>query len=190
MTSSPEVTALLRAWRLGDAAALDQLAPIVYDELRRIARRHLRRERPDCSLQATALVHEAYLKLVDLREIDWRDRAHFLAMSARLMRRVLVDAARARRDLKRGAGAVRVTLDDALLPLAARDRDLVALDDALETLGRVDERKSRVIELRYFAGLTVEETAAALNISTDTVTRDWKFARTWLLRELRRGTNL
>ena len=184
---SPEVTALLRAWRRGDRGALEQLAPIVYDELRRIARRHLRHERPDHSLQATALVHEAYLKLVDIREIDWQDRTHFFAMSARLMRRVLVDAARARGYQKRGGGAARVTLDDVRLPALGRNRDLVALDDALEALACVDERKCRVIELRFFGGLSVEETAAALQVSSDTVTRDWKFARTWLLRELRKG---
>jgi RNA polymerase sigma factor (TIGR02999 family) len=183
---SPEVTALLRAWRLGDEGALDQLAPIVYDELRRIARRQLRGERPDRSLQATALVHEAYLKLVDIREVDWQDRAHFFAMSARVMRRILVDAARARHYQKRGGGAARVTLEDVQLPVAMRDRDLLALDDALEALARADERKSRVVELRFFGGLSLEETAAALQVSSDTVTRDWKFAKTWLLRELRR----
>ena len=186
LSSSPDVTALLRAWQLGDQQALERLAPIVYDELRRIARRHLRHERPDHPLQATALVHEAYLKLVDIRAMDWRDRAHFFAMASRLMRRVLVDAARAGRYQKRGGGAVPVTLSDALLPVVVRDHDLQALDDALETLARVDHRKSRVVELRYFGGLSLEETAAVLQVSSDTVTRDWKFARTWLLRELLR----
>ena len=183
---SSEITALLRAWRLGDRGALEQVAPLVYDELRRIARRELRRERPDHSLEATALVHEAYLKLAGLDKVVWQNRAHFFALAATMMRRVLLDAARARRYQKRGGGAARVLLADDL-PAATRSHDIAALDDALDTLARIDERKSRVVELRFFGGLTLEETAAALDLSTATVARDWRFARTWLLRELRRG---
>jgi RNA polymerase sigma factor (TIGR02999 family) len=183
---SSEITALLRAWRLGDTRALDQLAPLVYHELRRIARRQLRHERRDHSLQATALVHEAYLKLTGLQGIDWQHRAHFFAIAARMMRRVLVDAARARRYQKRGACAPRIDIADQELPAPARSHDILALDDALEALARIDQRKTRVVELRFFGGFTLEETAATLGLSIATVERDWKFARTWLLKELRR----
>ena len=181
---APEVTALLLAWREGDAAALDRLLPAVYDELHRMARRQLRRERTDHTLQPTALVHEVFLKLVDVRRIQWQDRSHFLAMAARLMRRVLVDWARARRYQKRGGEAVRVTLDPDDLAAAGPPQDVVELDLALEALAREDPRKSQVVELRFFGGLSVEETAEALGISSDTVTRDWKLARAWLRREL------
>jgi len=180
----PSVTALLIAWRQGESGALDRLAPIVYDDLRVMARRCLRRERPDHSLQATALVNEAFLRLVDVRQVKWQDRAHFFAMSARMMRRILVDSARRRRYQKRGGGAARVTLDDAMLVVGDRGQDLVALDDALQALAVVDARKSQVVELRFFGGLTVEEIAEALQISSDTVTRDWNLAKVWLLREL------
>jgi RNA polymerase sigma factor (TIGR02999 family) len=175
---------LLLAWGNGDKAAFDQLVPLVHDELHRIARRCMAGERAGHSLQATALVNEAYVRLVDVQRVRWQDRAHFLAMAARMMRRVLVDIARAKGYQKRGGGAVRVTFDELALARAEPGHDLVALDDALQALALVDERKSKVIELRFFGGLTVEETAEALGMSEDTVMRDWKFARAWLLREL------
>jgi RNA polymerase sigma factor (TIGR02999 family) len=177
-------TALLLAWGRGDPRAFEELVPLVHDELRRLARRYMARERPDHTLQATALVNEAYLRLIDLKRIRWQDRAHFFAMSARVMRRILVDFARARRQDKRGGGAPKVSLDEALLVGEATGRDLVALDDALQALAAVHPRKSEVVELRYFGGLSLEETAEALHISTDTVKRDWRFAKLWLLREL------
>jgi RNA polymerase sigma factor (TIGR02999 family) len=188
ITSQPnQVTALLVAWRAGDEAALEALVPLVHAELRRIARRCIARERVGQTLQATALVNEAYLRLVDVRQVNWQNRAHFLAMSARLMRRILVDAARSKHYQKRGGGAIRVTLDEALVPSVAKSQDLVALDDALEALATVDDRKARVIELRFFGGLSVEETAAVLHVSGETVMRDWKLAKAWLLRELHRA---
>ena len=182
---SPDVTGLLHAWREGDDAALGRLLPVVEGELRQIARRCMRGERAGHSLQATALVNEAYMRLVDTRRVRWQDRSHFLAMSARLMRRILVDHARAHGYRKRGGGAQRVTLVDALGGSDERPRDLVALDDALEALARKYERKARVVELRFFGGLTVPETAHVLGVSEDTVLRDWKLAKAWLLRELR-----
>ena len=166
------VTGLLLSWGRGDEAALERLVPLVYAELHRIAMRVMQGERPDHSLQATALVNEAYLRLMDVRRVDWRDRNHFLSMAARLMRRVLVDHARRRRYQKRGGGAVRVTLTEGLELTREPGRDLVALDDALTALAAVDERKSRVIELRFFGGLSIEETAAVLDVSVDTVMRD------------------
>ena len=175
------------AWREGDEAALDELVPLVHSELHRIARRCIARERVGQTLQATALVNEAYLRLVDVRQVNWQNRAHFLAMSARLMRRILVDVARSKRYQKRGGGAIKVTLDEALLAPVEKGQDLVALDDALAALATVDERKAQVIELRFFGGLSVEETAAVLTVSVDTVMRDWKLAKVWLLRELRRA---
>ena len=185
-SASPEITGLLLAWRGGNEQALDRLAPLVYDELRRLARCHMRGERPGHTLQPTALANEAYLRLIDAQQIQWHDRAHFFAMASRLMRRVLVDHARAHRADKRGGHDVRVSLDRAL-GLAARgdSLDLVALDDALDTLAKLDERKSEVVELRFFGGLNVEETATVLKVSSDTVTRDWNFAKSWLRRELR-----
>ena len=177
---------LLRAWREGDETALDALMPLVHEELRRIARRCLYGERPNHSVQATELVNEAYLRLVDVQHVDWQNRTHFLAMSARLMRRVLVDLARTRGADKRGAGAVRVTLDDAVIGGVAPEADVIRLDDALYALAALDERKSRVVELRFFGGLTVDETALALQVSSKTVLRDWEFARAWLQRELTR----
>jgi RNA polymerase sigma-70 factor, ECF subfamily len=179
------VTTLLRAWRRGDQAAFERLTPLVYDQLRRRARHYLRGERPNHTLRPTALVHEAYLRLVNLDQVDWQDRSHFFALAARQMRRILVDSARARRYQKRGGGAVSVTFDEALA-VSRRDPDLVALDDALELLGQQDERKVRVVELRFFGGLTNDEIAAALGISSDTVTRDWQMAKLWLRRALRR----
>jgi len=182
---APAVTEVLRAWRAGDPAALERLAPLVYDELRRLARVFFRGERAGHTLQPTALVNEAYLKLIDIKRVDWQDRAHFFAMAARQMRRILVDAARARRYQKRGGGAVRVTLIDAMVK-TSREHDVEALDDALEALSKIDARKAQVVELRFFGGLNNEEIAAALDISTDTVMRDWKMAKTWLLSELRK----
>ncbi len=182
------VTELLQAWSGGDSSALDRLIPIVHDELHRIALACMAGERPDHSLQATALVNEAYLRLVETRGMTWQNRAHFLAMAARIMRRILVDFARARQYQKRGGGAVRVTLVDDVA-LAEPGRDLVALDDALEALAKIDERKSRVIEMRFFGGLSVNETAEALRVSPETVMRDWKLAKAWLLLQLRGGTS-
>jgi RNA polymerase sigma-70 factor, ECF subfamily len=181
-----EVTLLLRAWREGDQAALNALLPLVHDELRRIARRCLPRGRATHNLQATELVNEAFLRLVDVQRVDWQSRTHFLAMSARLMRRVLVDLARSRGANKRGGGTVCVSLDDATIGTGADDADVIRLDDALHDLAALDERKSRVVELRFFGGLTVDETALALQVSAKTVLRDWEFARAWLQRELTR----
>lgn len=181
-----QVTALLMAWRDGDRSALDRLVPVVEAELRRIAQKRLSHERPDHTLQPTALVNEAYLRLMGLTHFDWRNRAQFFAIAARLMRRVLVDAARERRAAKRGGDAVRVTLDEALVPAGAAHPDVIALDDALQALAAEDARKSQVVELRFFAGLSVEETAGTLGVSTDTVNRDWKFAKAWLRVQLER----
>ena len=187
MGVSADVTGLLLAWGRGDSAALNRLIPLVHEELRRIARRCMGRERRGNSLQPTALVNEAYLRLIDVQRVRWQDRAHFLAMSARLMRRVLVDVARAKACQKRGGGAQRVTFVEGLLPDTKPTHDLVALDDALQALAEEDSRKSQVVEMRFFGGLTVEETAEALGVSRDTVIRDWQFAKNWLLREMRRA---
>ncbi len=159
--------------------------PLVHGELRRLARRHMGHERVGHTLQATALVNEAYLRLIDIRQVQWQNRAHFFAMSARLMRRILVDFARSRRYLKRGAGAQKVSLDEALILSPERGHELVDLDDALEALAVVDARKARVVEMRFFGGLSVDETAEALHVSPETVMRDWKLAKVWLLRELK-----
>ena len=184
-TPSPgAVTRLLRAWGNGDDGALDRLTPLVEAELRRLARGYMSRERRGHTLQITALVNEAFLRLTDARRVGWQDRAHFLGISARLMRRVLVDHARARGYRKRGGGAERVTLTEGLLLSAEPAVDVVALDRALEVLAAVDARKGRVIELRFFGGLSVEETAEVLHVSPDTVKRDWRLAKLWLLREL------
>lgn len=182
--SSGTVTELLRAWADGDDGALERLTPLVEAELRRLARGYMARERPDHTLQPTALVNEAFLRLTEARRVRWQDRAHFLGISARLMRRVLVDHARARGYLKRGGGAERVTLVEGLVTSPEPALDVVALDRALDALAAVDVRKGRVIELRYFGGLSVEETAAVLHVSPDTVKRDWRLAKLWLLREL------
>ena len=181
--ASGSVTGLLLAWKAGDDTALAQLTPVVHDQLERIARRCLRGERPAHSLSPAALINEAYLRLVDVQRMNWQDRAHFLAMAGRMMRRILVEAARARRRQKRGGGAVRVTLTDALRS-SETTHDLVALDDALIALAAVDPRRSAVVELRFFGGLSVAETAEVLAISPETVMRDWKLARAWLRREL------
>jgi RNA polymerase sigma factor (TIGR02999 family) len=186
MAGSGSVTGLLVAWGRGDDGALGRLVPLVEQELHRIARRCLAGERAGHSLQATALVNEAYLKLVNVQHVHWQDRAHFLAMSARLMRRILVDGARAKKYQKRGGGAVRVTFDTALQAVDERGQDLVALDDALTALAALDERKGQVVELKFFGGLSVEETARVLKVSPETVKRDWKFSKAWLERELRR----
>lgn len=181
---SPDVTGLLIAWNDGDESALERLIPIVHEELHRIARACMAGEKGDHILQATALVNEAYLRLIGTQRVNWQNRAHFLAMSARLMRRILVDFARSKRYMKRGGGGLNVSLNpDVALPEPGRD--LVALDDALEALAAIDERKSRIIELRFFGGLGVKETAEALRVSPETVMRDWKLAKAWLLRQLR-----
>jgi RNA polymerase sigma factor (TIGR02999 family) len=179
-------TELLLAWNRGDKAAMDTLVPMIHDELRRLARRQMRGEHPGHTLQATALVNEAYLRLIEVNRVRWQNRAHFLAMAARVMRRILVDSARAKRYQKRGGGARKVSLDDALLVPLEPGQDLVALDDALEALAALNPRKSQVVEMRFFGGLSVEETAEALKVSPDTVMRDWRLAKVWLLRELRR----
>jgi RNA polymerase sigma-70 factor, ECF subfamily len=179
-----DITTLLVAWGQGDEAALQQLIPLVHRELHQIAGRCLKRERPGHTLQPTALVNEAYLRLIDVRRVDWKNRTHFLAMSARLMRRVLVDFARSRQYQKRGGGVMRVSLDEAHGVSTERGQDLVALDEALSALSAIDERKARVIEMRFFGGLTVEETAEVLDVSRDTVLRDWRLARAWLMQEL------
>ncbi len=182
-----EITRLLRAWGGGDAEALDRLAPVVFDELRRLSRRYMRRERTGHTLQTTALVNEAYLRLVNVTGVDWKDRAHFFAVSAQMMRRILVDAARARASARRRGGirASSVNLDQ-IPDLSGRGSELIALDDALNTLAQMDPRKARVIELRFFGGLSVEETAEVLKISPQSVMRDWKLAKAWLKRELSR----
>ena len=182
---SHDVTALLLAWGDGDESALARLIPIVHDELHRIARACMAGEKGDHTLQATALVNEAYLRLIQTQGMNWQNRAHFLAMAARLMRRILVDFARTKQYQKRGGGAVIVSLAPDVGLSFEPGRDLVALDDALEALGKVDERKSRVIEMRFFGGLSVAETAEALHVSPETVMRDWKLAKAWLLRQLR-----
>ena len=188
MTPSPrEVTQLLIAWRNGDQTALDQLMPLIYDELRRIAARYLRSERQGHTLQTSALVNEAYMKLAACDEIEWDGRAHFFGAAAQAMRRILVDYARTRQRVKHGGEAQRVALDDALDVAEERAGELIALDDALAALSQLDPRKSRVVELRYFGGLSVEETAEVLGISSPTVMRDWNTARAWLLRAISQG---
>ncbi|MBW8874756.1 MAG: sigma-70 family RNA polymerase sigma factor [Acidobacteria bacterium] len=179
------VSQLLLDWRAGNPAALDQLLPLVYDELHRVARAHLARERSDHTLQPTALVNEAYLRLVDLRRLDWQSRAHFIAMAATTMRRILVSHARRHRAAKRGGGAVTVTLqEDAAAGADEHSVELIALDEALSALAELDSRQSRVVELRYFAGLSIEETAEALAVSPATVKNEWKMARAWLFNRL------
>jgi RNA polymerase sigma factor (TIGR02999 family) len=185
--STSPITELLRSWRRGDQAALERLVPLVYDDLRRMARHQLRGERGGHTLQATALVNEMYLRLPGVERLGWQDRAHFFAIAARLMRRVLIEAARARKNQKRGGGAVRITVDENQLAGEMPARDVVALDDALRALAKMDPRKSQVVELRYFGGLTLEETASVLGISSDTVMRDWKVAKLWLMREMAKG---
>lgn len=182
--SSEQITSLLVAWTRGEESALTQLTPIVHRELRRLARSYLRRERSGHTLQTDALVNEAYLHLVDLSRVEWRDRTHFFALAARLMRRILVDYARARQYQKRGGGAERVALDDLPDLSVVRGADFVALDDALSALAAIDPRKAQVVELRFFGGLTAAEIAATIDVSEQTVLRDWRLAKMWLLREL------
>ena len=180
------VTHLLIAWGKGDQQALDQLTPLIYKELRRLAQWHMNGERPGHTLQATALVNEAYLRLVDINRIQWQDRAHFLAMAARQMRRILIDAARKHGNQKRGGDAQKVSLAEGLV-VPDRPEELVALDEALVSLTQIDERRGRVVEMKFFGGLDVEEIAEVLNVSPDTVKRDWKLAKAWLGRELRKS---
>jgi RNA polymerase sigma factor (TIGR02999 family) len=181
------VTGLLLKWGQGDEGALERLIPLVHRELNGIARRCMAGERPGHSLQATVLVNEAYLRLVEGNSVKWQDRAHFLAVAARVMRRILVDHARARRAQKRGGLATKVTFDEALVVTSEPDHDFVALDDALKALAAFDERKSRVVELRFFGGLSIDETALVLKVSPGTVTGDWRLAKAWLQREMRAG---
>jgi RNA polymerase sigma factor (TIGR02999 family) len=182
---SAEITGLLKAWAAGDRVALDRLTPLVYAELRRLARRYMARERRGNSLQATALVNEAFVRLVEADNIRWQDRAHFFGVSAQMMRRILVDAARARGSDKRGGG-VKVNLQESIDAMPDRGSHLVALDDALDALAQFDARKAKVVELRFFGGLSVEETAEVLKISPQSVLRDWQVARAWLMREMRK----
>lgn len=184
---SHEVTKLLLAWGEGDRAALDSLVPLVYDELRRLARSYMRREPEGHTLQTTALINEAYLRLIDAGQVRLENRTHFFAVAARLMRQILVDFARSRGYQKRGGGALRVSLDDALVIGRPPDEDLIALDGALAALAEVDERKARVVELRFFGGLTEGEAAAALNVAPETARRDWRLAKSWLLHKLSGG---
>jgi RNA polymerase sigma factor (TIGR02999 family) len=183
-SDSVEVTRLLLAWGEGDEVALEQLVPVVYRELRRMARRYMAAERPDHTLQASALVNEAYLKLVDVRQMEWQNRAQFFGVCAQLMRRILVDFARRQHYLKRGGGARPVAFEENMVISGAQTTNLPALDDALNALATIAPRKVRVVELRFFAGLSVEETAEVLKVSPDTVVRDWRMAKVWLHREL------
>lgn len=182
--TSHEVTQLLLAWGGGDKQALDRLVPLVYDELRRLAQSYMRKERANQSLQTTALIHEAYLRLIDASRVQWRNRAHFFGVAARLMRQILVGFARERGSQKRGGGAQRVSLDEAMVIDEGLDEDLVALDEALGALAQFDARKAQVVEMRFFGGLTEEEIAEALDVSPETVRRDWRLARSWLRRKL------
>jgi RNA polymerase sigma factor (TIGR02999 family) len=188
--SSHEVTRLLKAWSAGDEQALEKLTPLVYRQLHQIAQRYMGGERSGHTLQTTALVNEAYLRLVDCEHVNWQDRAHFFAISANLMRRILIDFARSRGYLKRGGAVAHIALEEAPSLCNEPNLNLVALDDALKALAAVDERKSKVVELKFFGGLSVEETAEVLRVSSDTVIRDWRLAKLWLLRELsREGTS-
>lgn len=179
-----DVTELLRAWGQGDQSALEKLTPLVYEELHQAAHRYMAQEKPGHTLQTTALINEAYVRLIDRREMNWQNRAHFFAVCAQLMRQILTDYARSRLSQKRGAGVQPVSLDESLEVSQEPRTDLVAMDDALKRLASVDPRKSRVVELRFFGGLTAEETAEVLNISQETVLRDWNLAKVWLLREM------
>jgi len=178
------VTQLLVDWGNGDNRALEKLTPLVYQELKRLAARYLRRERSDHTLQSTALVHEAWLRLIDQRQVHWQNRAQFFGVAAEMIRRILIDHARGRQAAKRGDGAIKLSLDEALFTPDRRDLDLVALDDALQDLARLDPQQSRLVELRYFAGLSIEESAEVLGVSPATVKREWAAAKAWLYREL------
>ena len=186
LTTSADITGLLNAWASGNPNALEQLTPLVYDELLRVARRCMRQRSPQ-TLQPTALVHEAYLRLVGAQGLRWQDRAHFFAVASQMMRRILVDAARARAAAKRQGGAVRVTFSEQIAISVKQDTSLLALDDALAALADLDPRKARVVELRFFGGLSVDETAEVLKISPESVRRDWRLAKPWLAREVARG---
>ncbi|MDQ3755537.1 MAG: sigma-70 family RNA polymerase sigma factor [Acidobacteriota bacterium] len=185
--SPQQITERLIAWSHGDAAALDDVIRVVYHELRRMADRYLRMERPDHTLQPTALVHEAYLRLVDQTQVNWQNRAQFFGVAAQMMRRILVDHAKTTHRDKRGGAALKLPLDEAVNLSQGRAADLLALDDALKSLAEIDQRKSRVVELRFFGGLSVKETAEALEVSPQTVLRDWKLAKAWLYQEIKRG---
>lgn len=187
--STHDVTQLLEAWSAGDEAALEKLLPLVYEELHRAARHYMIGERSEHTLQTTALINEVYLRLVDFQHISWQNRAQFLGICAQLMRRILIDFARSRRNQKRGGDVFHLPLDEALIVSSEPRADLIALDDALNALAAVDDRKSRVIELRFFGGLSVQETAEVLKVSPETVMRDWRLAKVWLLRKLREETH-
>jgi|SRR5271165_175565 len=182
-----EVTRLLKAWTAGDERALEKLTPMVYEQLHRVAQRCMAGERPGHTLQTTALVNEVYVRLVDCGRVNWQDRAHFFAVSAQLMRRILIDFARSRGFQKRGGGFAQVSLDEAATVCSEPDPNLVELDDALKSLAEVDARKSKVVELKFFGGLSTDETAEVLRVSAETVVRDWRLAKVWLLRELGGG---
>lgn len=184
--SPKDITQLLVSWNSGNRQALEDLTPLVYDELRRLAARYLRHERPDHTLQSTALVHEAYLRLVDQKQVQWQNRAHFFGVAAQMIRRILVDHARGRQAEKRGAGAVKLSLDEAIAIPERRDLDLIALDDSLNALSRLDPQQGRIVELRFFGGLSIEETAEVLKISPATVKREWTLAKAWLYRDMTR----
>ena len=189
-TPEPQrLTHLLIAWSEGDQKALDELFPLVYDELRQMARRQMRRERRGHTLRTTALVNDAYLRLVDQREVRWQNRAHFFAIAAQMMRRILVDHARAKRYEKRGGGAAHVPLEEAAVLAHGKEAEIIALDEALAALGEIDPRRARVVELRYFGGLSNEEIGEVLKVSPNTVTRDWNMARAWLYQELSRAAD-
>jgi RNA polymerase sigma factor (TIGR02999 family) len=185
----PDVTQLLQAWSDGDGHALERLMPLVYEELHRLAKRYMAREQPGQTLQVTALVNEAYLRLTDWKKVHWQNRAHFFGVSAQLMRRILVDFARSRHYAKRGGGAPALSLEEAAVVSQEKDADLVALDDALNALAAIDPRQSQVVELRFFGGLSVEETAEVLKISLRTVKREWSLAQAWLYREINRSSD-
>jgi RNA polymerase sigma factor (TIGR02999 family) len=182
-----DVTTLLMEWSGGNSQAFNELIPLVYDQLRQLAERQLRRERPNHTLHSTALVHEAYLKLIDQRRVQWKDREHFFAVASQVIRRILVTYARSRHASKRGSGATMLAFDESIALPDRKDVDLVALDDALESLSRLDAQQGRIIELRFFGGLSIDGTARVMGISTSTVTRDWNVARAWLFRELSRS---
>ncbi len=186
-TAQDDITTLLVRWGRGDQEALDALTPLVYQELRRLANGYLRRERQDHTLEGTALVHEAYLRLIDQNQVEWRSRNHFYALAAELIRRILVDHARARVAAKRGGANIKLSLDESLTPAQEKEQDLVSLDDALNALADADSQQSRIVELRYFGGLTIEETADVLGISPATVKRDWVMAKAFLKREMLRN---
>jgi len=188
--STHDVTQLLVAWGHGDEKARDDLMPLVYDELHRLAHRYMRKERPGGTLQTSALVHEAYLRLIDQKHVQWQNRAHFFAIAAQMMRRILVDYARGRRNQKRGGDLVRITLDEAALISPDRIAGVVALDEALEGLAKLDPRKGQIVEMRFFAGLSIDEVAEILSVSPGTVMRDWTLAKAWLRREMTGEENL